>query len=54
MAAAIAALECPARRARARQLLFWALLNKVAVRDPEALEHEFHEAVEYLAGRAAA
>jgi MoxR-like ATPase len=54
VAAAIAALECPARRARARQLLFWALLNKVAVRDPEALEHEFHEAVEYLAGRAAA
>ena len=54
VAAAIDALECPRRRDRARQLLFWALLNNVPVADPEALEGEFHEAVEYLAGRVAA
>jgi MoxR-like ATPase len=51
LGAVITALDAPERQARARQLLYWALLNKVPVVDPRALEAEFHEAVAYLAGR---
>jgi MoxR-like ATPase len=54
IAAVLDSLADPARAARARQLLYWALLHKVAVPDPAALEAEFHEAVVYLAGRARA
>jgi MoxR-like ATPase len=39
------------RRARARQLFYWSLLQEVPLEKPAELEQEFHTAVEYLAGR---
>ena len=39
------------RRERARQLFYWALLQKVPLEKPLELEQEFHAAVQYLAGR---
>ena len=46
----LAGLEGP-RRERARQLFYWALLQKVPLEKPAELEQELHAAVQYLAGR---
>jgi MoxR-like ATPase len=46
----LAGLEGP-RRERARQLFFWALLQKVPLEKPAELEQELHAAVQYVAGR---
>jgi len=44
----------PPRAARARQLFYWALLNKVRISAPAALEQELYDAVRYLGGRVSA
>ena len=54
LAKALDPLEPPARKQRARQLFYWAVLNNVRIARPGAFEAEFHATVEYLAGRAAA
>jgi MoxR-like ATPase len=44
----------PPRAARARQLFYWALLNKVTINAPAELEQELDAAVRYLGGRVSA
>jgi MoxR-like ATPase len=46
-------IQSDRRRSRARQLFYWALLNKVPLEHPNKLEADFHATVEYLAGRGA-
>ena len=47
-------LEPAARKQRARQLFYWAVLKGVRIPRPGAFEKELHATVEYLAGRVAA
>lgn len=50
LSAVLDKIQSDNRRSRARQLFYWALVNKVPLEKPGKLEEDFNATVEYLAG----